>query len=161
MIELKTASLISSCCRLGAVIAKTTPQNKSVIENFGFNLGVSFQIEDDLLDVYGDLDKFGKKIGGDILVNKKTFLWVKAMELADENTMKQIEYWMTGTDHKPDEKIAGMVDIYNKLNIKKHSRTMIEAYYIKATDYLKRLDIPKENKVKLFELADYLVNRES
>jgi geranylgeranyl diphosphate synthase type II len=161
MIELKTAVLISSCFRLGAVIAKTSTENKDVIEKFGHNLGISFQLEDDILDAFGDYSKFGKSIGGDILANKKTYLLLKAFELAKGNDLKALENWFTHKDHDPEHKVNAVLDIYNRLDIKKLSKQASRHYFDISIEYLNQLNVSADAKSALYELADFLINRDS
>jgi geranylgeranyl diphosphate synthase type II len=161
MIELKTAALISCSFRLGTVIAKTSVENKNIIEKFGHNLGISFQLEDDILDAFGDYYKFGKSIGGDILANKKTYLLLKAFELAEGNDKKSLEYWFAHKEHDPDNKIQSVLDIYNKLNIREISKKASLHYFNKALKFLDQLKISAEAKKSLTALADFLINRDS
>jgi geranylgeranyl diphosphate synthase, type II len=161
MIELKTAVLISSCFRLGAVIAKTTTQNKDIIEKFGHNLGISFQLEDDILDAFGDYSKFGKSIGGDILANKKTYLLLKAFELAKGKDLDALKNWFEHKDHIPENKVFGVLDIYNRLNIREISKEASRHYFDISIHYLNQLKISDKARSTLFELADFLINRDS
>jgi geranylgeranyl diphosphate synthase type II len=161
MIELKTAVLISSCFRLGAVIAKTTVENKDIIEKFGYNLGISFQLEDDILDAFGDFNKFGKSIGGDILANKKTYLLLKAFELAKGKDLENLENWFEHKNHNPEHKVQGVLDIYNKLNIRELSKNASRHYFDLSIDYLNQLQISDKAHSTLYDLADYLINRDS
>ena len=161
MIELKTAVLLAGCLRLGAVIAETSDVNKDLIEEFGWNLGISFQIEDDLLDSFGDFEKFGKSIGGDILINKKTFLLVKAMEIADKDTRLKIDHWLNLKEFDKSEKVITFISIYNKLNIKEIALAESKVYYDKAIDALNRIDILQEEKIQMVQFAKMLISREN
>jgi len=161
MIELKTAVLISSCFRLGAVIAKTSSENKDIIEKFGHNLGISFQLEDDILDAFGDYSKFGKSIGGDILANKKTYLLLKAFELARGKDLEDLESWFEHKVHIPEHKVQAVLDIYNKLNIRELSKKASRHYFDLSIEQLNKLQISDDAKNTLYELADYLINRDS
>ena len=161
MIELKTAVLLAGCLRLGAVIAETSDVNKDLIEEFGWNLGISFQIEDDLLDSFGDFEKFGKSIGGDILINKKTFLLVKAMEIADKDTRLKIDHWLNLKEFDKSEKVKTFISIYNKLNIKEIALAESKVYYDKAIDALNRIDILQEEKIQMVQFAKMLISREN
>ncbi|MEA3496753.1 MAG: polyprenyl synthetase family protein [Bacteroidota bacterium] len=160
MIELKTASLISGCCKLGAVLAKTSEENKNLIEEFGYNLGISFQLEDDCLDTFGNENIFGKQIGGDILANKKTYLYLKAYELADKNTKKELEQWYSTTTHKEKEKIKAVLNIFNKLKVKDKIRSKSKQYFYKAIKNLDSIKVSQEKKKNLLDLSNYLVNRD-
>ena len=161
MIELKTAVLISSCFKLGAVIAKTSTENKDLIEKFGHNLGISFQLEDDILDAFGDYSKFGKSIGGDILANKKTFLLLKAFDLAEGKDLEDLENWFSHKNHNPEQKVQAVLDIYRKLNIRELSKNASRHYFDISIEYLNQLDISDKARSTLYDLADYLINRDS
>ena len=161
MIELKTAVLISSCFKLGAVIAKTSTENKDLIEKFGHNLGISFQLEDDILDAFGDYSKFGKSIGGDILANKKTFLLLKAFDLAEGKDLQDLENWFAHKNHDPEQKVQAVLDIYRKLNIRELSKNASRHYFDISIEYLNQLDISDKARSTLYDLADYLINRDS
>lgn len=161
MIELKTAALLSGSARLGAVIAKTTEENKSLIEQFGFNLGISFQIEDDILDVYGNFDKFGKTIGGDILSNKKTYLLVKALEIAEGNLKSELNGWLIRKDFVPEDKIKNITRIFDILEIKKLATEASTFYYNKSVGYLTQIKVAEKDKLPLLELAKTLVSRQA
>ena len=160
MIKLKTAVLIAGCFRMGAVIAGTSTRNKDLIEEFGLNLGISFQIEDDLLDSFGDYEKFGKKIGGDILINKKTFLLVKAMEIADQATRKKIDYWLSLKDFNKNEKLDSLLSIFKDLNIKEIALQESKLYFENAIIALDQIKVPLKDKMQLKQFAYLLINRE-
>lgn len=160
MIELKTAALIAGCFKLGAVLAKTTESNKQLIESFGHNLGISFQIEDDILDSFGDFNKFGKKIGGDIRENKKTFLILKALEIADEKTREKLIQLYSKSDNTDDEKVDQVIEIFNKLNINEFAQKESKSYYDKAMGFLDQINIPDPKKSKVIELTHYLFQRD-
>lgn len=159
MIELKTAVLLAGCLRLGAVIAKTDNNNKELIEQFGINLGISFQIEDDLLDAFGDADTFGKKIGGDIIINKKTFLLVKAMELADHSQLTEIKYWLNKENIQHEEKIKNIIRIYSNLQIEKIALETSKYYFDEAMKYLDQTDVDHLKKIRLKEYVNGFFNR--
>ncbi len=159
MIDLKTAALMAAAFRLGAVIAKASEQNKNLFEQFGYYLGIAFQIEDDYLDVFGNYSVFGKRIGGDILTNKKTFLLLKAYEVADEETKNEISYWYSGTEFDPGEKIAAITEIFRKLRVKDFTEEASEYYYKKSLEYLNKIDVQEKNKRLFSEFAHSLVKR--
>jgi geranylgeranyl diphosphate synthase, type II len=161
MIELKTAALIASCFRLGAVIAKTSNENKDLVEKFGFNLGISFQIEDDILDVYGDVKKFGKTTGGDILVNKNTFLLVKAREIADEKTQAELTHWTSHKNHNALAKVRAVTEIFDRLDLYNISKAASHYYYDLSISYLDQVKVDKKRKKELYDFADFLINRDT
>lgn len=159
MIELKTAVLIAGCLRLGGIIAETTLGNKDIIEEFGINLGLAFQIEDDYLDSFGDFESFGKKIGGDIIVGKKTFLMVKAMELADEVQKKVLVDLMQSESIGDDKKIEGVIDIYEELGVGAIALKQSRLYFDKAMELLDKLDVDPSRKTVFKEFSLSMLNR--
>ena len=160
MIKLKTSALLASCFRLGGVIAKTSLENKNLIEEFGNNLGISFQIKDDFLDSFGDFDKFGKKTGGDILANKKTFLVLKAIEIANQSQRKELEKLYSTNGLEPQEKIGAVLDIFNQLDIQEITKQESVKYFQKALKNFNSLDVAEKRKQPILQLSDFLVGRE-
>jgi len=118
MIQLKTAVLLACSLKLGALTANAPQESANLLYTFGLNLGIAFQLQDDLLDAFADQSKFGKKIGGDIVSNKKTFLLLKALELSDDQTKIHIQDWITRKEFDKTEKINAKKKIYNELKIK-------------------------------------------
>lgn len=160
MIRLKTAVLLACALKIGAIIAKAPIQDIDLLYQFGINIGLAFQLKDDLLDVYGDSKTFGKKIGGDILCNKKTFLLIKALKNAKGKQKKELERWITATDFDPELKIKEVTNIYNELNLKQISESFIEKYYLAALDCLSGIDVVDERKKMLLSLSENLMYRE-
>ena len=158
MIGYKTSVLLAESLRIGGVIANTSDENKELIYNFGLNLGLSFQIKDDWLDTYGTGEKIGKKIGGDILQNKKTMLFVKAWELANSKTREVIEGLMNHEDEK--EKIEKMMNIYNELGVNNLIENQMTEYFQKGLSYLDKIAIEKERKMPLLNFAHKIYNRD-
>ncbi len=154
MIKLKTAVLLATSCQLGGYISGATSKDEALLYEFGLNLGMAFQLKDDLLDVYGNENSFGKKIGGDILCNKKTFLLINALNLADKSTEEELNKWLETTD-RDCEKIKSITEIYNKLEIKELCEKKIEEYLNKAKQNLSQIDVPKEKKR---EFSDLILN---
>jgi len=161
MIELKTAVLLGGCLKLGAVLARTSENIKELIEQFGINLGISFQIEDDFLDAFGDFEKFGKSIGGDIIINKKTFLLVKALEMAKGEELKELRSWLLKSSFVPEEKINQITNIYRKLKIDQMALDCSRKYFQKAMGILADIDVKDKNKKTLYEFAHLLIGRKS
>lgn len=161
MIRLKTAVLVACSLKIGALIGGADEHDAELLYNFGINFGLGFQLQDDLLDVYGDAGKFGKNIGGDILCNKKTYLLITALNTADANTKKELEKWLLETVFDPQEKIEAITSIYNKLNIKEQCRRMIEEYSRKAFRALQHLKCSEQQKEMLIAYANSLMQRES
>jgi len=158
MIVYKTSVLLAESLRIGGIVANTTDVNKELIYNFGLNLGISFQIKDDWLDTFGTGEKFGKKLGGDILQNKKTMLFVKAWELADTKTKEEIKSLMKHEDKK--EKIERMMNIYNELNVNNLIENQMTEYFQKGLSYLEKIAIEEERKLPLLNFAHKIYTRD-
>ncbi|MBN1821401.1 MAG: polyprenyl synthetase family protein [Prolixibacteraceae bacterium] len=160
MIRLKTAVLLACSLKLGAIIAGAGNNNANDLYKFGINLGMAFQLQDDLLDTYGDEDKFGKKIGGDIVSNKKTFLLIKALELADPDKRNKLQEWIKKADFNPLEKINFIKSVYNDLQLEGLIKRKIVAYYRKAEESLNSVAVEKNRKKQLFHLMETMINRD-
>ena len=145
---------------MGALAANAPQRMADLLYVFGLNLGIAFQLQDDLLDVFADQKKFGKKIGGDIVSNKKTFLLLKALELADPNTKKELLEWIDKKEFNPEEKIKAFRLIYNNLNIKEITINSIEDFYQSAINIWNEIDLEKETKAELLELAHMIMDRD-
>jgi len=160
MIRLKTAVLLGFSLEFGGILAMDNEADQALLYQMGVNAGIGFQLMDDLLDVYADQDKFGKQVGGDIIANKKTYLLIKAKELASgENSMKLNE-WLHAQDFNNDEKVNAVKAIYDELNIKKLTEDKMNEYFEKAFQNLEDLDAPSENKLVIKDFFNYLINRE-
>lgn len=160
MIRLKTAVLLASSLKLGAMAANAPEKIADQLYDFGLNLGIAFQLQDDLLDVFADQDKFGKKIGGDIVSNKKTFLLLKALEISDDSTKMIILDWMNKSDFDENEKIKAITEVYNKLDIKGITEIYIDQYYKLALDGFKEINLAGETMTELIQLANLIMNRD-
>ena len=160
MIRLKTAVLLASSLKLGAMAANAPEKIADQLYDFGLNLGIAFQLQDDLLDVFADQDKFGKKIGGDIVSNKKTFLLLKALEISDDNTKMVIHDWINKSEFNTDEKIQAITDIYNKLDIRKITEKYIDEFYQMALNVFEEIDLVTERKSELLQLANLIMSRD-
>jgi geranylgeranyl diphosphate synthase type II len=159
MIELKTSVLIAASNKLGALIGGANQADTDHMYNFGKNLGMAFQIQDDMLDVYGDLKNFGKKPGGDIIANKKTFLLVKALEIASSEQKTRIYNQLKKKDFDPDEKINTILSVYNELNIKHITEELIKEYLSKSKSDLEKVSPDDYKKEQLIDLFEILHNR--
>jgi len=157
MIRLKTSVLLAASLQMGALIGGASKEDQEKIYNFGINLGLAFQIIDDFLDSYGDQETFGKKIGGDILQNKKTYLLCKAMEKSNENGKQEIRDIFNEDD--PKVKIARMINVYDELSIPDDAETQMESYFEKALEYLQQVSIGEEQKTRLHQLAENIYQR--
>jgi geranylgeranyl diphosphate synthase type II len=160
MIELKTAALLACALKTGALIAETGSENCSLIHGFGKNLGIAFQLHDDLLDVYGDEEKFGKQCGGDIIENKRTFLLLKAFELASLSQEKELRHWISLTAFNGKEKVGAIKNIFQSLGVKEKAEEEMESFFAKATDALALINADEEKKRELFVFADALMQRQ-
>jgi geranylgeranyl diphosphate synthase, type II len=161
MIELKTAVLIAASLKIGAVIGGAGENDSEILYEFGRNLGLAFQIQDDLLDIYGDVKLFGKTIGGDIIANKKTFLLVKAFELASPAQLKQLHAMFDTTDEVPEVKVRRVVEMYDKLNIREITEELANKYIMTAFGLLEKAGVDEERKNELKLLAGSLIGRSS
>jgi len=159
MIRLKTAVLLGGSLKMGAVMGDADAKDAELLYHFGVNLGMAFQLQDDFLDVFGDEEVFGKKIGGDILCNKKTFLLIKAFELAKGEDKKELEEWVSAKDFNAEEKITAVRSIYEKLKVKDQSQAKIDEYFSLCLEYLDKVNVPAEKKKELYTLVKKLVNR--
>ncbi|WP_316841146.1 polyprenyl synthetase family protein [Pedobacter gandavensis] len=158
MIRLKTAVLLGGAMKLGAQVAGASPQEAAQLYEFGENIGIAFQLQDDILDVYGDPEKFGKQVGGDIMANKKTLLLLKLKELADPDDLLAIAEQSNNPDFQ--EKIANMTVLYDKYDIRGLASQEMRNYSDKAFEALSALAVPEERKEELLLLSNQLMNRE-
>lgn len=160
MIEMKTSVLLAGCMQIGALIGGASRKDAELLYNFGRDIGMAFQIQDDLLDTYGETEVFGKRIGGDILANKKTYLLIKALEKANEKQNNILNELINGSVADPQDKIDAVKDIYNELKIKELTSELAGDYLKNALINLEKVEVPEERKVHLKKLADLLLNRE-
>ena len=159
MIELKTSVLLAAAARIGAVIGEADDKDTELMYEFGRNLGLAFQIQDDLLDTYGDAKVFGKIPGGDIVANKKTFLLVKAMEIATGDRLKRLEELFSPGWPDPEEKVREVRDIYDQLDVKSLTESAAGRYIRDAFSQLEKLSVKNERKEELSHVADSLIGR--
>lgn len=160
MIRLKTAVLLGCALKTGALIGGAGTEDAQNLYDFGINIGLAFQMKDDLLDVYGDEATFGKKIGGDILCNKKTYLLIYALELSKGNEAVELDKWLKVIDeNQSEEKIKAITSIYNRLGVKTICEDKMHDFYTKAVAYLKKVAISENNKQELRNLAQKLMFR--
>ena len=158
MIRLKTSVLLGCALEFGAIISNTSIENRKAIYEFGVNIGLAFQIQDDLLDLYADASKFGKQIGGDIIANKKTLLLLKAFELANP---LQKEFLLNLSQISDQSiKVEQAISIFAEIGIKEEVKGIRDLYFEKGINALKNIDLPENKKQKLYALADYLKDRE-
>lgn len=160
MIRLKTAVLLAASLKIGAILAGASAVDAENLYNFGMQIGVAFQLQDDLLDVYGDPLRFGKNIGGDILCNKKTYLVIKAFEHANTDQEALLNDWFTRETFDPQEKIAAVTRLYNEIGVKALCENRIVEYSKRASESLNRVNVPAENKQELETMMNELMHRE-
>jgi geranylgeranyl diphosphate synthase, type II len=160
MISLKTASLIGCSTYIGALCSGAGKTDANHMYEFGKNLGIAFQLHDDILDVYGDAEKFGKQVGGDILANKKTYLLLTALQKAGGNIKSELQEWLRSTDFIPEKKIESIISIYEKLDVRRHASEKMEFYFRNALDHLEEVKTPPGSKDALLSLAEQLMIRE-
>ncbi len=161
MITLKTATLLGACLQLGCILANSSNALKRGIYEFGKDLGIAFQIQDDLLDAYGESSKVGKRKGGDIIANKKTFLFIHAWQQANPTDRQWLLRLFSG-DHQvdPDEKIAQVMNIFQRYNVYEHTCQVRDAYYQKAMQLLEILPLPESVRKVFQTLSQGIVYRE-
>jgi geranylgeranyl diphosphate synthase type II len=160
MIRLKTAVLLGASLKIGAIIAEAENFEKEEIYNFGVNIGLAFQLKDDLLDVFGNEQKFGKKTGNDIITNKKTYLYLKAFELAKNETLQLLRKYFGYTQVENNKKIKVIKEIYEQLKVKEYTENKIEHFYSEALMNLETINIKNERKAVLKAFAEKLMVRD-
>jgi geranylgeranyl diphosphate synthase type II len=160
MIRLKTAVLVGGAMKIGAIVAGASKEEACLIYDFGENLGIAFQLQDDILDVYGDPEKFGKQIGGDIIANKKTYLLLKLQELAEQEDRLALASHAQNTTTLP-AKIDSIKALYDEYQVKELATQQMRQYLDKAFTALAQIKVPDEQKKELIGLANALMHRES
>ncbi|MCF8346982.1 MAG: polyprenyl synthetase family protein [Bacteroidales bacterium] len=160
MIELKTAVLIAASLKIGAMLGGAAERDAAELYNYGKNLGIAFQLQDDLLDAYGDPEVFGKKPGMDIVDNKKTILMITALREADEKQKAVLTRWLEAVGFDPEEKVEEVLRIFDELRIKDTVEKLISRYYLLSAKSLDQLNTPRERKSELYAFSEYLMKRE-
>ena len=160
MIRLKTSVLLACAMKIGALMAGAPTDDVENLYKFGVNMGLAFQLQDDFLDVYGDPKVFGKAIGGDITSNKKTYMLINAMRLAEGSDKTELERWIDAKEFVRDEKVAAVTAIYNKIGIDKMAKAKMEEYYKVAIEALDAVSVAEEKKTALREYAAKMMKRE-
>lgn len=160
MIRLKTAVLLAGSLKIGAILGGASREDAERLYEFGMHIGVAFQLQDDLLDVYGDSAVFGKNIGGDILCNKKTYMLIKALERANQEQRSQLDRWLTVESYAPSEKIKAVTELYNEIGIRVVCESKMREYYTRAMDSLAAVSLMEEKKRALKDLMKHLMYRE-
>jgi geranylgeranyl diphosphate synthase type II len=161
MIRLKTAVVLGGALKIGAIIGGASAKDAALLHTFGEQLGIAFQLQDDILDIYGNPEKFGKQVGGDIISNKKTFLLIKALELANRSQTAELNKWLTTRQTDQKEKVAAVTALYNQLQVRQYAEEAMQTYADKAFNALDTINLPDEHKQYLRDFADGLMVREN
>jgi geranylgeranyl diphosphate synthase type II len=161
MIRLKTAVVLGGALKIGALIGGADVKDADLLSSFGEHLGIAFQLQDDILDVYGDPEKFGKQVGGDIISNKKTYLLIKALELANNQHKTSLDKWVGLKQFDNAEKVVAVTAIYNSLNIRQYAEEAMQQHTDKAFEALDAINLPAAQKQYLHDFADGLLVREN
>ena len=160
MIRLKTSVLLACALQIGATLAGAPEEDAQSLYRYGECLGLAFQLQDDYLDVYGDPKVFGKKIGGDILCDKKTYMLINALLHASDEDRAELQRWIAGKDCNPDEKIKAVTALYTKIGVDRMAQERMNTYYAEARACLDKVDLPEERKQVLREIAKELMGRQ-
>ena len=161
MIRLKTAVLLGFSLELGAILAGASDIDTKSLREFGINVGIGFQLKDDLLDAYADKKKFGKQLGGDIIANKKTFLLIKSIEIASSRQRQELNRWAALKKFNKPEKIRAVKAIYDSLSIPALAEKKINTYFKKGFSQLEKVTCPSNMKEILINFTELLIARES
>ena len=162
MIRLKTSVLLGFALELGGMIANAGEANTKLLYEIGTNIGIGFQLKDDILDVYGDPRKFGKQVGGDIIENKKTFLLIEALAKAEGKAEeKDLAHWLSVQEFDKNEKVKAVTAIYEALGIKQIAENRMNDFFSKGLHDLERLEASTERKKPLLDLIQMLIEREN
>ena len=159
MIEYKTAVLVGAAMKMGAIVAETSNENANLIYDFGLNLGIAFQLQDDYLDAFGDPETFGKQVGGDIIENKKTYLYLKALEFSKADDKEQLLHLFSIQPTDNTNKIVSVKEIFVSSGAANATQDAIKDYTLKAFDTLEKMEISDEKKMILKVFGEKLMNR--
>jgi len=160
MIEYKTAVLVGAAMKMGAIIAETSEENGNLIYDFGLNLGIAFQLQDDYLDCFGNPETFGKQVGGDIIENKKTYLYLKAIEFAKADEREQLLHLYSIQPNDNSEKIESVKEFFNQTGASKATQKAIEEFTMRAFETLSKMQIGKDKKMVLRSFGEKLMKRD-
>lgn len=161
MIKLKTAVLLGFSLELGAILADASEKDCTALREFGTNIGIGFQLKDDLLDAYADPKKFGKQVGGDIIANKKTFLLIKALEKAKGKQKNELNGWLSAKQFKKKDKVEAVRSLYNSLGIALLAEKKVDHYFNKGFKNLEAVSCAEQNKESLKIFTESLIGRQS
>ena len=161
MIRLKTSVLLACALKIGAILANAPVTDAEALYKFGEQLGLAFQLQDDLLDVYGDTKVFGKEIGGDIMCNKKTFMLINAFNRANDAQLKELQKWCSGEKFDRKEKVAAVTHLYDEIGIRQLCEAKIEYYFEESKKWLDKVSVPEERKAHLRAYVNQMMKREN
>jgi len=161
MIRLKTSVLLACAVKIGAILAGASKEDQENLYKFGEQIGLAFQLQDDLLDVYGDPKVFGKNIGGDITSNKKTYMLINAVNRADEVQRKELMGWIEAKDFDREEKVKAVTRLYDEIGIRQLCEQKMEECYVLALAYLDKVGVAEERKTELKAYAAEMMKRQS
>jgi geranylgeranyl diphosphate synthase type II len=159
MIRLKTSVLLACALKIGAILADAPEADRDNLYRFGEQLGLTFQLQDDYLDVYGDPKIFGKVIGGDIISNKKTYMLINAFNKADKRQRKELDHWIQAKDFDREEKVAAITHLYNEMGIDQMALKKMDDFFKVSQHYLDAVDLPESRKQILAGFARNMMNR--
>ena len=160
MIRLKTSVLLACSVKIGAILADAPQEDAENLYRFGEKIGLAFQLQDDFLDVYGDPKVFGKAIGGDIIANKKTYMLINALNLANDEQKKLLEKWIECEHPDPQEKIAIITELYNEIGIDKLAAEKINSYFNEGLTFLDKVNVDEDRKQELLAYTMEMMKRE-
>ncbi|MBO4607106.1 MAG: polyprenyl synthetase family protein [Prevotella sp.] len=160
MIRLKTSVLLACAMKIGAILADAPEADADNLYKFGEQIGLAFQLQDDYLDVYGDTKVFGKAIGGDIISNKKTYMLINALALADERQRETMMHWLNLPDPDPQEKVAAITELYNEIGINRLAKEKIKYYFHESRKYLEAVQVSDDRKRELVAFTNDMMKRE-
>ena len=160
MIRLKTSVLLACALKIGAILANAPVTDAEALYKFGEQLGLAFQLQDDLLDVYGDTKVFGKEIGGDIMCNKKTYMLINAFNRANDAQRAELQKWVDAKEFDSKEKVAAVTRLYNETGIDKMAQDKIAYYFEQSRKYLDAVNVPAERKEELAKYAQKMMKRQ-
>ena len=160
MIRLKTSVLLACALKIGAVLADASEEDAENLYKFGEQIGLAFQLQDDFLDVYGDTKVFGKKIGGDITSNKKTFMLINAFNHGNDAQRAELQKWVDAEEFDRKEKVAAVTRLYNEIGIDKMAQEKIAYYFEQSKKYLDAVNVPAERKEELAKYAQKMMKRQ-
>jgi geranylgeranyl diphosphate synthase type II len=159
MIRLKTSVLLAASLQMGSIIGNADQEDQENLYLFGMNLGLAFQLQDDYLDTFGNQEVFGKRIGNDILANKKTFLLIKALENSAGAIREKLQYWLEAEHYDETEKIEQVTSIFDQLSVAEMAREKISHFHQLSLEALKKVKVNEERKKVLADLAERLIVR--